>query len=162
MAYDYLSLKGIETALRKYSQSDPNIKSFGFGQLFDVNGKIKTEQLYPQMWVSPINSQPVISQNGFITVNRTFEVLFYDIRLADGTNEIQVVSDCEELGMRFLRWLMTANDPEINVISSPTITPFTEKFLDDVAGVTYNMVIEFSANADDCDDPNTTTNINFI
>ena len=63
--------------------------------------------------------------------------------------------------MRFTRWLMNAND-EIDIVQSPIITPFTDKFLDDVAGVMVDFVIQFNGNNDECGDPNGTTNINFI
>lgn len=157
----YLSLKGVELAFKKWKESDPNLKGYGFGQIFNQNGQPKQEQVYPQMWVSPGQQQPIIGNQGMLTINRTFQILFFDIKLADGSNENQVISDCEEFAMRFIRWIMNAND-EIDVVQSPIITPFTDKFLDDVAGVMVDFVIQFNGNNDECDDPNGTTNINFI
>lgn len=157
----YLSLKGVKIALQKWSQSDPNIKAYGFGQIYDINGQPKTEQLYPQMWVSPQQSQPVLTANGMHVVNRSMQILFFDTKLADNTNELQVISDSEELAFRFIRWLMNSNDPEINLLQNPTITPFTDKFLDDVAGVMVDFIVEFNGSNDYCSDPNSSTSINF-
>ena len=158
---NYLSYKGVKIALEKWSQGDPNIKSFGFGPIFDANGKIKTEQVYPAMWVTPTNTSPTITQNGMITINRSYQILFYDTKLADNTNELQVQSDMEELCIRFIKWCMNANDPEINIITNPSWVPFSDKFLDDVAGQMMTITIELTGDMA-CDDPNTNPVINFL
>lgn len=158
----YLSYKGIQIALQSYAIADPNIESFGFGQIYDINGQPKAKQVYPSMWVSPISSTPVIGQHGMLTVNRNYQILFFDTKLADGSNELQVISDCEELAFRFIRWSINAQDPEINILTNPTITPFTDKFLDDVAGVILDVTIEFSGDNDNCSDPLAVININYV
>lgn len=149
----YLSINEIKSIFKTYSENDPNIKSFGFGQLFNENGEPKQSQVYPGMWVNPLSSLPNMSEMGMITLNRNIQICFYDIKLSDSTNEVDIISDCEEYALRFTRWLRNANDPEINILQTPTITPFTDKFLDDVAGVMVDFVIEFSGNNDYCSDP---------
>jgi hypothetical protein len=158
---NYLSMNGVKKTLELWATNNPSLKHSGFGQPFNVNGEVKLQQRYPQMWTQPVSSTPVLNNTqGIITFNRNLQILFFDTKLADNSNEISVISDMEELAFQFCRWLMNNND-DIDMISSPTITPFTDKFLDDVAGVILDVVVQFNGDSIGCDDPETSFTIPF-
>lgn len=150
----YLSLKGMERVFEGWASSDPNISQFGYGNFFDQNGKIKVEQKYPGCYVQPVSTTVVGN-----TVLRNYEIIFYDLPFESADNENDVVSDCEEYAFRLNRFLLTKSDI-FNVSGSPIITPFRDRFLDDVSGVLMNITIEFNGDLDECNDPDYSFGIN--
>jgi len=133
----------------QFVSSDPNLTSYGFGQLYNQNGESKVSQRYPGMWCNPVRTD-ILSNN--YTINRTYQILIYDILTSDRSNENSVVSDCEEFGFRLCRFLRNKSDV-FNIVGIPTITPFSDKFLDDVSGVIVDVVVEFNGESSDCEDP---------
>lgn len=152
----YLSQNGMNNVFNQWSQSDPNVNQYGFGQLYNQNGEPKVKQIYPGMWVNPVNTTV-----GDYSLNRTYQILIYDLvfNAEDGTtNQNYVVSDCEELGFRLVRFLKDKSDI-FYVSGTPTIQPFTDRWLDDVSGVIIDITIEFNAESSNCEDPDYTFNI---
>ncbi len=154
----YLSQNGMNEVFNQWSQSDPNINQYGFGQLYNQNGEPKVAQLYPGMWVNPVNTIPSVD---LYSVDRNYQILIYDLVYSanDGTtNQNAVVSDCEELAFRLIRFLKSKSDI-FDVITTPTITPFNDRWLDDVSGVVIDITIEFNMESSHCEDPDYTFNI---
>lgn len=154
MSVGYLSLKGMEKVFQQWATSDPNIEQFGYGNIFDQNGKPKIEQKYPGCYVQPILTSIVGN-----TVIRNYEIIIYDLPFESSDNENDVVSDCEEYAFRLNRFLLTKSDI-FNVNGTPTITPFRDRFLDDVSGVLMLISIEFNGDLDECNDPDYSFGIN--
>jgi len=163
----YLSQNGMNRVFEQWSIADPNINQYGFGQLYNQNGEPKVGQKYPGIWVNPVNTQP-----GEWSIVRNYQILIYDLvfdsgasasqsglfQFANGTNQNAVVSDCEELAFRLIRFLK--NKSEIfDVSGQPTITPFSDRFLDDVSGVIIDIAIEFNGESGICEDPDYTFTI---
>lgn len=146
---DYLSQVGVERMFRQWSEDDPNIESFGFGQLYNQNGEPKTKQKYFGMWVNPVDTE--VNEN---TLDRSYEILIYDLIFDSdhGSNQNKVISDCEEIALRLIRFLK-AKYEIFDITETPLIQPFVDKFLDDVSGVIINVTIEFNAQSHICDDP---------
>lgn len=156
MSIGYLSQNGVNKMFSQWSAADPNITQYGFGQLYNENGEPKVAQVYPGMWVNPVNT----TENEY-TVNRTYQILFYDVQyISEGgvSNQNAVISDCEEYAFRMCRFLRLQSEL-FNIVGSPTITPFTDRFLDDVCGVILDVTIEFNAESSNCEDPDYTFNI---
>jgi hypothetical protein len=158
---NYLSQNGFNKVLEQWANVDPNIKSYGWGQLYDNNGNAKAAQLYPAMWVNPVNS----TYAGNI-INRTYQILFYDIPFQEEggtTNQNSIISDMEEIAFRFVRFIKAnADDADVfNILDAPVISPFTDRFLDDVAGVIIDVTIEFNGQSSDCMDPAYIFNIKY-
>jgi hypothetical protein len=150
----YLSSKGMQKVFQDWAEADPNIKQFGYGNFYDQNGKIKIEQKYPGMYVQPINS--IIDGN---TIRRSYQIIIYDVPFESVENENDIVSDCEEYAFRLNRFLSNKSDTFL-VFGQPVITPFRDKFLDDVSGVMIDITIEFNGDLNDCNDPDYLFNIN--
>lgn len=140
----YLSLNGTDKMFKQWSEADPNINSYGFGQLYNQNGEPKVSQKYKGMWVQPISTTP----EEYVLV-RNYQILIYDVTY-DNINE--VISDCEEIALRLLRFLRNKSDI-FNISGISNIQPFTDRFLDDVSGVIINLSIEFNGESAICDDP---------
>jgi hypothetical protein len=156
MSIGYLSQNGMNTVFSQWSQVDPNINQYGFGQLYNENGEPKVKQTYPGMWVNPTNT----TVNDY-ALTRSYQVLIYDLVFiaADGeSNQNKVISDCEEIAFRLVRFLKDKSDI-FTINTSPTIVPFNDRFLDDVSGVILNVDIEFNAESSDCEDPDYSFNI---
>jgi hypothetical protein len=108
------------------------------------------------MWVNPTSTSV-----GEYSLTRSYQVLIYDlvfISAAGESNQNKVVSDCEEIAFRLVRFLRLKSDL-FTISNTPTITPFNDRFLDDVSGVILNVDVEFNAESSDCEDPDYNFNI---
>lgn len=159
MSIGYLSQNGMNKVFELWSEADPNINSYGFGQLYNQNGEPKAQQLYPGMWVNP--GQTTMNTEDFYTINRSYQILIYDLVFDKGStysNQNAVVSDSEEIAFRLVRFLKTKSDI-FGLNTTPTIVPFADRWLDDVSGVIIDIQIEFNAEVSTCEDPDYSFNI---
>jgi hypothetical protein len=158
---NYLSQNGFNKVLEQWTKSDPNLQSYGWGQLYDNGGNPKVLQKYPSIWVQPVNS--VYAGN---VINRSYQILIYDIPFQSeegATNQNYIISDMEEIAFRLIRFIKAnADDADVfDVLDAPTISPFTDRLLDDVAGVIIDLTIEFNGQSSDCMDPEYLFNIKY-
>ena len=167
MSIGYLSQNGMNRVFEQWAAADPNMNQYGFGQLYNQNGEAKILQKYPGIWVNPVNSQP-----GEYSITRNYQILIYDLvyetgatpsqsglfQYANGTNQNAVVSDCEEWAFRLIRFLKKKSDI-FDVTQTPNVTPFSDRWLDDVSGVIIDVAIEFNGESSICEDPDYTFTI---
>lgn len=156
MSIGYLSQNGMNVVFNQWSTSDPNINQYGFGQLYNQNGEPKVKQVYPGLWVNPVNT--IV---GDYSLDRTYQILIYDLvyQSEDGsTNQNYVISDSEEIAFRLIRFLKDKSDI-FYVSGNPTVVPFNDRWLDDVSGVIIEITIEFNAESSVCEDPDYSFNI---
>lgn len=152
----YLSQNGMDQVFSQWSSVDPNINQYGFGQLYNENGEPKAKQVYPGLWCNP--TQTLV---GEYSLTRSYQILIYDLVFiaADGvSNQNKVVSDCEEIAFRLIRFLRLRSDI-FTLSTTPTIVPFNDRFLDDVSGVILTVDVDFNAESSDCEDPDYNFNI---
>lgn len=158
MSIGYLSQNGFNNVMNQWSQSDPNINQYGFGQLYNENGLPKVEQVYPGLWCNPTITQMLSDY----AIQRNYEILIYDLVFVNATtgesNQNKIVSDCEEIAFRLIRFLKQKSDV-FDVNGQPTIQPFSDKWLDSVSGVIVNLSLAFNAESADCEDPDYSFNI---
>lgn len=150
MSIGYLSQNGMNKVFEEWTEYDPNINQYGFGQLYNQNGEARITQVYPGAWFNP--QQTTVDEYRLI---RSYQIIIYDLQFLaeDGvSNQNKIISDCEEIAFRLIRFLKNKSDV-FDVDGTPTIQPFTDKFLDDVSGVLINISIEFNAEYADCEDP---------
>jgi hypothetical protein len=155
MSIGYLSQNGMNAVYNQFVTADPNLNQYGFGQLYNQNGEVKTSQVYPGMWVNPVNT----SVQDYALVRR-YQILIYDLvyQADNGTNQNLVISDCEEIAFRLIRFLKDKSDI-FNVSGVPTVQPFSDRWLDDVSGVIVDIDVEFNAEHSNCEDPDYSFNI---
>lgn len=139
----------------QWATADPNIEQYGFGQLYDQNGEPKIRQKYKGIWVNPVNT--LVNE---YTIDRSYQILIYDavFQNNDGDNENHVISDCEEIAFRLIRFLKTKSDI-FDITQTPTVTPFSDRWLDAVSGVIIDVTIEFNGESSECNDPDYDFNI---
>jgi hypothetical protein len=156
MSIGYLSQNGMDTVFSQWSQTDPNVNQYGFGQLYNENGEPKVKQVYPGMWVNP--TQTTVNE---YALTRSYQILIYDLSFvsaAGDSNQNKVISDCEEIAFRLVRFLRLKSEL-FTITTVPNIVPFTDRFLDDVSGVILTVDVEFNAESSDCEDPDYNFNI---
>jgi hypothetical protein len=140
----YLSQNGMNKVFEQFVQYDPNLNQYGFGQLYKENGEPKVNQVYAGMWVQPLTTQVTD-----YTIIRNYQILIYDLVF---DNQNLVISDCEEIGFRLIRFLKDKSDI-FYISGQPTMNPFQDRFLDDVSGVIIDVAIEFNGESANCEDP---------
>jgi hypothetical protein len=151
MSIGYLSQNGMNKVFNQFTVADPNLNQYGFGQLYKENGQPKVEQVYAGMWVNPTQTS-VISD---WAIQRNYEILIYDLTFlseAGESNQNKVVSDCEEIALRLIRFLKNKSDV-FDVSGQPTISPFSDRWLDAVSGVIVSLSLVFNGESSDCEDP---------
>lgn len=156
MSIGYLSQNGVNQMFSQWCAADPNVNQYGFGQLYNENGEPKVKQVYPGLWANPTNT----SVNEY-ALTRSYQILIYDLVFvaADGeSNQNKLISDCEEIAFRLVRFLRLKSDL-FTINGTPTVVPFTDRFLDDVSGVILTVDVDFNAESADCEDPDYNFNI---
>jgi len=152
MSIGYLSLNGMANVFSQWADADPNINQFGYGQLFNENGVVRAKQIYPGTWINPVRTEMLSDW----ALQRVYEVLIYDLVYVDSTtgesNQNKIVSDCEEVAFRLIRFLKHKSDV-FDIVSQPTIQPFSDKWLDSVSGVIVSITVVFNAESANCEDP---------
>lgn len=157
MSVQYLSQNGVNNVLNQWATADPNINQYGFGQLYNENGEPKIKQVYPGTWVNPLQTLVVSDY----AIQRNYQILIYDLVFiaADGTsNQNKIISDCEELAFRLIRFLKNKSDI-FDISGQPSIQPFSDRWLDAVSGVIIDAQIIFNGESSDCEDPDYSFNI---
>lgn len=157
MSIGYLSQNGMNTVFSQWATADPNINQYGFGQLYNENGEPKVKQTYPGTWVNP--TQTIVASD--YAIQRNYQILIYDLVFlaSDGTsNQNKIISDCEEIAFRLIRFLKHKSDI-FDVIGTPNIQPFSDKWLDSVSGVIIDIQLIFNGEVSDCEDPDYSFNI---
>lgn len=147
---EYLSQTGMSQIFQQWATADPNINQFGYGLFFNENGETKAQQVYPGVWVNPQGTTP---QSDW-AITRQYQVLIYDLVFNDASgnsNQNSVVSDCEELAFRLVRFLKQRHD--LIYLNSWSVQPLSDRWLDKVSGVVLDLTIEFNFQWSDCDDP---------
>ncbi len=143
------SLNQFISLLNSLASAHEQIKTFGEGDVWEIGASEAVQ--YPLMWAVP---QP--SSTAQKLLNMKFSIIFADILDTDKSNEQDVLSDTMQMALDILAQL---NDPDYadNFILDPnaSLTPFTEKFDDDVAGWKADINIKINFLSDRCAVPST-------
>ncbi len=143
------SLNQFVSLLNSLASAHQQIKTFGEGDVWEIGSSSAIQ--YPLLWAVP---QP--SSTAQKLLNMKFSLIFADILDPDKSNEQDVLSDTLQIALDILAQL---NNPDYsdNFILDPnaTLTPFTEKFDDDVAGWKADINIKINFLSDRCAVPST-------
>ena len=141
-----MTLNQVQEALQTIAVNHKQINSFGEGELYDIvtSGDIN----YPLMYV---NLQD--SQIGGRVETLTFNITLMDIVKGGRVNEDHVLSDMLEVAKDVLAQLNNPGYEWEFDIQNVTISPFTERFTDSVAGVNFNISLLLPFAFDRCSMP---------
>src|SRR3972149_5693527 len=123
------------------------VHSFGFGEVFEIEGALKADGNMPKMWIMPVSSTIRLQ-----TVERTFTVLIFDLVKKDESNENEVLSDTEQIMQDVIKVPHT-NSAQYGIVGEPQAFPFTERFGDDVSGWRCDVTVETEFDSNGCDIP---------
>lgn len=113
------------------------IQSFGYGELDDIEPFIGTNKLYTMMWVS-LDNTTVENQ----MIRREYNIIVGELLLNGRENYVDILDQSESICFDIMNILFQNGQNTYEVIGSPSITPFTERFSETLAGSTLNIVIE--------------------
>lgn len=126
------------------------INTFGYGDISDINTP-DTEQApdYPYMFLNPtsIQSDNKVSRFSFNLISMTQAKDTKADTIKHQSLCIQYLSDV------ISKVNMTLENPLIEISTPFTITPFKERFSDDVVGATASLTIIYNSPLDICDKP---------
>lgn len=138
------------TLFSDISVAHKQLKSFDWGELWEVEGKIKPGIIYPMLYVNPVSSTM-----GEQTVNRTFTIMVFAQVMKDKSNEQDILSDTELILQDVVKILRNESD-DYEVVADPQMFPFKEDLGDWVAGWRVDVEILTNGRSNYCDVPKET------
>lgn len=123
------------------------IKTFGHGEAWEINGIVKPGIIYPIMWIMPIDSQT----QDQVKI-RTFTLFVFGQVKKDKSNETEILSDCEQIIDDVIKLLRNESD-EYELIGDPVAVPFKEEFADWSAGWRADIQFQTQFANNPCDVP---------
>lgn len=155
------SINQIHKKFSDFATAHLQINSYGFGDLselgqsvaaYTVNKDNGTNNItYPSMWVTP---QPSSIERHFLKLN--FMCLFYDLVNQNEDNSIEVISDTLQMANDFIQYLRTTtNEDNFDIDNEYTfqLTPFKDRFNDDVTGWQLDLQLNIINLNDSCNLP---------
>jgi hypothetical protein len=134
----------ILTRLEEIQIANPFLKRFGAGDITQMDAIVPESILYPFMWVVPQNME--VSDH---TISYNFRILIFDQDSTDDSHQREILSDtlqeCQDV-IRELRDIME----DVEVETPIQCLPFTERFVDYVAGWYFDIKIT-SVGPSSCD-----------
>ena len=123
------------------------INEFGYGDISDISTPDDDKAPdYPYVFVNPVNVAM-----GDKTTTFNFNLICMTQAYDTQTDTIQQQSNCMVYVKDIISSVnMTLDNPLIEFVEPYNITPFKERFSDDVVGATANITIEFANVLDNC------------
>jgi hypothetical protein len=131
-----ITQKSMYNMFKQISEKHTFIKSFGYGEIEDIEPFISTNKLYPTLWVS-LNQVTMV--NGVI--NREYNIVVADLLLNGRENYLDILNQTEQTCFDIFNILTQNGQLTYEVTSQPILTPFTERFSETLAGHTLNIVV---------------------
>ncbi len=147
MALTTLTYNNLIQLFTNIATAHKQLKSFGNGELWEINGDPKNSGVYPEAWLVPVNT--IVRTQ---TIEYTVRLLVYDLVNKDESNENEVLSDTLQILSDITKVFRYESD-NFNLLNDPTFEPFTERFDDEVTGWSAEFVIEVNFPSNDCDMP---------
>lgn len=135
MNYD---LNKIINKLKELSSDHLEIKSFGYGFELEIETQKQKNQIYPQVWIQPINTQMNNNKNG-VSIDRRFRFWCYDLPRRGDENMISIWNDTEVILIDLIK--LVDDVKYLSVVNTPILFPFEEKFGEAVNGHWTEVVI---------------------
>jgi hypothetical protein len=142
-----MTYKDLVDRLLVIINSHAMVETTGYGNLSDIEVPDNEEPPnYPYVFINPVNIS-----NGRREFNLTLNMICMTQVVDEEQYEINGQSICIGIIQDVVsQFLMTNQDPLIDVVTPFTITPFKERFQDDVVGATATLVINYGKAIDGC------------
>jgi len=141
------TINQIKKDFEDYSNIHEQLKTFGYGQEFEQIGKENI--IYPLMWVVPVSANL-----NDTTLSRVFRVIIADRVRKGEQNELEVESDTQLICLDTLAyWTRMGENQGFEVGTSVSLTPFWEKWTDEVTGHFIDISIDEFYDYNSCSIP---------
>ena len=145
-----MTYKNIVDSLETIINAHNFIETYGYGNLSDIAVPDNEEPPnYPYAFVNPVDVS-----NGRNSFSWTFNLIVMtqvndneDAEIAGQDECMQIIQDIVSI------YTNTTNDPLLDIETPFTMTPFKERFQDDVVGATAVLTINYAKAIDGCDTP---------
>jgi len=141
-----LTLNEILNEIETQATAHLQIKQYGQGDLWEINPK---ELDYLVLWA--IEESVVLSER---TLTYNIRLLAMDRVLPGEENEQEVMSDTIQVLLDFVAYFRQLHTSDLNIQTSVTLEPFTERFDDKVSGHSCVLAITQPYNYNKCQIPN--------
>lgn len=143
------SLNQILKYLKDVAEAHRLIRTYAEGQTYDFSAS--DALLYPCLWAVPVGVSPSLSSN---QMDYRIQVFMMDIEKADGSNEIEILSDTALILMDVIAKLQTVSldYDDWDVSSAGMFEPFVDRGVDTVSGHSCELVISAFFAGDLCND----------
>lgn len=137
------------TTFNNFANAHHQINSFGVGELWELTEK-NGDRIYPIMWT--VIDPSSVNENELVE-NYTF--VFADLVRPDESNEQDVLSDQKQSALDFISFLRFSSSvsDDVVLVKTSSMTPFTEKFEDNLAGWIVTIQLKQSFFYNYCDAP---------
>lgn len=131
-------------------EAHPFIRTYGYGNISDIAvPETKEAPDYPYAFINPVQTQ--LNQKSFTA---TFNLIVMTQVLDNEDDELFGQSNCMKYINDILsQFVLTTNDPLLSVGFPVSMTPFKERFQDDVVGSTASVTISYGKGMSVCDSP---------
>ena len=129
------------------------IKFFGFGELWEIDGKPKSMREFPVLWVFPTGATQEENTTVF-----NFDIYVFDLVDKAEVSENYRLSDTMQILQDVLRIIRDNSDDYELVDNTATLQPFTEKFNDQCTGWFASDGIRINYDPTDCYIPSSPVN----
>lgn len=145
---------GLNIIVNKFAEiaaSHMELKSFGYGAVPDIDSQLQSNALFTQLWVEPLSSQLVFNKGGVVN-QRRYAIYCYDLIRQDEKNIISTWNNTELILIDIIK-LLKYDSVDYRIVNDPILTPFSERFADNVTGYMTEIILETPESSGTCDIP---------
>jgi hypothetical protein len=139
-----MTFNNIKDLFKSISVAHEQLKGFGFGNEFEING---ADNEYPLLWIIPLES--ITNQQ---TRVRKFFMLVVSVGKHDQSDRDEIWSDTEQVFDDVIKILRNESD-DYELLNDVIKFPVSEKYSDWVTGWQAELEIETDLNSNYCDIP---------
>jgi hypothetical protein len=139
------TINNIFDLFKTIAQEHYQINSFVYGDITELDNYDNIN--YPVLIVAPITT--IVNEN---TLNHTYRIAIADLVKKDENNQVEVWSDTQQI-LTDIAKVFRYDSDLFSLIGEPILTPFKERWNDDVSGWQGDFEIEFNFDNSECNIP---------
>jgi hypothetical protein len=132
-----------------FQQNHLQLNYFGQGDPWEINAFPNIT--FPALWVNTVSATPKLNDGNLIqTMEYNLNILSFDLVSKGEQNEKDVLNDTQLILIDLVKYIK-ANWLDVDIITDPLMTPFTENLSDWVTGWNINLTITVDLPSNYCD-----------
>jgi hypothetical protein len=150
------TINKIINEMAKVAVSHPELESFGWGDLSEVNNFPDEMIKFTQLWVEPVGTQLIMNKNNSF-IERRFILYCWDLIRSDDKNSLSNLNAMEGILIDYIKLINEVSG--WRVMNQPILTPTYDRFFDRMYGWFAEVTIEVPETVGTCDILTETYNI---